>query len=240
MDTIADWVTPSCQNRHGECFCGSWKRLSMPFLGWLSYCRDPSATEQKNTNESRQWFQSLPLRSEPVVRRTTFSAQCWLILKEILSCFLFPGHVWYLWWTKMHFFGYSCSYVCWVHGHYQRMFLFHMLIEAEFQGSRSKLGRREESLLLSWQTLCQHSAEHLSRWGWQLIQNIGFGEKASVHVAASDTSLVRDLSGEACPFFRSENSLFWSRKESETYLSLQGTTAARRKGVRCGYQTQFF
>lgn len=141
---------------------------------------------------------------------------------------------------KMHFFVYSCSYVCWVHGHYQKMLLFHMVMEAEFQGGRSKLGRQEESLLLSWQTLLQHSAEHLSRWGWQLIQNIGSGEKTSVHVVASDTNLVRYLPGEACPFFRSENSLFWSRKEGDTYLCLQGTTAARRKGVRCGYQTKFF
>lgn len=72
--------------------------------------------------------------------------ECWLILQEILSCFLLPGYVWHIWCIK-HAFLWVQPLICllgtWAF--LEDASLFHVLTEPEFQGGGSKLGRKEES-----------------------------------------------------------------------------------------------
>lgn len=71
---------------------------------------------------------------------------CRLILKEILPCFLFPGHVWHVWCIKHAFLGIQlliCLSGTWAF--LEDASLFRMLMETEFQSGRSKLRRQEES-----------------------------------------------------------------------------------------------
>lgn len=155
-----------------------------------------------------------------------------LILKE-MSCFLFPGRVWHIWCIKHVFSGYSCSYAYCAFRHFRRMLLFSMCWWSQnFRVAGVSWEGRRSPVLLSWQPLRLCSAEHLPRWGWQFAWKIGSGEKTPLHVAASDTNLGRDLSGEAWPFLGSEN-LTVSRQKREWDLSISsGNHSCQRKGVR--------
>lgn len=135
---------------------------------------------------------------------------------------------------SMLFSGYSCSYACWVHGHFQRMLLFSMCRWSQnFRAAGASWeGRRRPVLAPLLAATVAAFCRALTKMRMAIHTGDRFWEKTPLHVAASDTNLGRDLSEEAWPFLGSANSLFRSRKESETYLSLQGTTAARRKGVR--------
>lgn len=169
--------------------------------------------------------------------------QCSLISKEMLSCFLSPGHVWLkrcikhpCLWVQLLIRLLGAQAVL-----ENASLFFHVFMEPEFQGGRRNLGRQEESSPCS--SLGSHwlrSAEHLPRWGWQFTQKIGSGEKTPLHVAASDANLGRDLSGEAWPFLGSENSLFRSGKERPICLFREPQLPEGKVSDRCGYQTNFF
>lgn len=158
MDTIADWVTSSCQNRNGECFCGSRKSLSAKTCcslgGWV--VAETSVWQIRKTQMNQGHDFSLYHSQVSVWLYGQVSLLGGLtdfrgnfVLLFVLRARVTESHMtydmWHMWCIK-HAFLWVQQLICLLGtpAFLEDVFLFHVLMETEFQGGRSEMGRQEE------------------------------------------------------------------------------------------------